>query len=169
MKINVIRSYIFPSMVSQCRKRRNGKVVKFHLSPRYKDHTNMSSFFIPLFQHWYISTNDQLISPRPVACIYHQQTIDRWIFPSLSLSRCVLPPFVRFTILALRPLWVSAECKMCIRSTKMDLFSLKYFALLSRSKNSSSVLIFLSLYLSSPEKIFLRNFEIRNFALYVYR
>lgn len=155
MKINVIRSYIFPSMVSQCRKRRNGKVVKFHLSPRYKDHTNMS--------------NDQLISPRPVACIYHQQTIDRWIFPSLSLSRCVLPPFVRFTILALRPLWVSAECKMCIRSTKMDLFSLKYFALLSRSKNSSSALIFLSLYLSSPEKIFLRNFEIRNFALYVYR
>lgn len=88
MKINVIRSYIFPSMVSQCRKRRNGKVVKFHLSPRYKDHTNMSSFFFPLFQHWYISTNDQLISPRPVACIYHQQTIDRWIFPSLSLSLC---------------------------------------------------------------------------------
>lgn len=89
--------------------------------------------------------------------VYIPPTDDRPVdFPfSLSLSLCVLPPFVRFTILALGPLWVNAQCKMCIRSTKMDLFSLKYFALLSRSKNSSSALIFLSLQCHRRKKYFL--------------
>lgn len=168
MKINVIRSYIFPSMVSQCRKRRNGKVVKFHLQLQ-RSHKYVFFLFSPISTLIYL--HEWPADLTEASSVYIPPTDDRPVdFPfSLSLSRCVLPPFVRFTILALRPLWVSAECKMCIRSTKMDLFSLKYFALLSRSKNSSSALIFLSLYLSSPEKIFLRNFEIRNFALYVYR